>query len=76
MMVAFTELARNIIRKRQAEGVAKAKAGGVYQNHTRKPVSDCDAIRKLKVEGLSTHKITDQMGIPRKSVHWILNNAA
>ena len=76
MMAAFNELERNIIRKRQAEGVAKAKARGVYRNHTRKPVIDCDVILKLKAEGLSTHKITDQMSIPRKSVHRILNNAA
>ena len=39
MIAAVNELERNIIRKRQAEGVAKAKARGVHQNHTRKPVS-------------------------------------
>ena len=39
MIAAVNELERNIIRKRQPEGVAKDKARGVYQNHTRKPVS-------------------------------------
>ena len=39
MIAAVNELERNIIRKRQAEGVAKDKARGVHQNHTRKPVS-------------------------------------
>ncbi|MEJ6500228.1 MAG: helix-turn-helix domain-containing protein [Rhodobacterales bacterium] len=37
---------------------------------------DRDEVRKLKVEGLSTYKIADKMGISRMSVHRILNNAA
>ena len=32
LMGAFAEFERNIIRKRQAEGIAKAKAKGVYDN--------------------------------------------
>lgn len=31
LMGAFAEFERNIIRKRQAEGIAKAKARGVYR---------------------------------------------
>ena len=76
MMGAFAEFERNIIRKRQAEGIAKAKERGVYKNRKRKPVIDRDEVRKLKAEGLSTYKIADQMGISRMSVHRILNNAA
>ena len=76
MMGAFAEFERNIIRKRQAEGIAKAKERGVYKNRKRKPVIDRDEVRKLKAEGLSTFKIADQMGISRMSVHRILNNAA
>lgn len=76
MMGAFAEFERNIIRKRQAEGIAKAKERGVYKNRKRKPVIARDEVRKLKAEGLSTYKIADQMGISRMSVHRILNNAA
>ena len=76
MMGAFAEFERNIIRKRQAEGIAKAKERGVYKNRKRKTVIDRVAVRKLKAEGLSTYKIADQMGISRMSVHRILNNAA
>ena len=36
MMGAFAEFERNIIRKRQAEGIAKAKERGVYENRKRK----------------------------------------
>ena len=76
MMGAFVEFERNIIRKRQADGIAKANERGVYKNRKRKPVIDRDEVRKLKAEGLSTYKIADQMGISRMSVHRILNNAA
>ena len=76
MMGAFAEFERNIIRKRQAEGIAKAKARGVYKDRKRSTVIDRDEVRKLKAEGLSTYKIADKMGISRMSVHRILNNAA
>ena len=73
MMGAFAEFERNIIKKRQAEGVAKAKAKGVYVNHGRKPTIDRDQVHQLRGEGLSTYKIADKMGISRMSVHRILN---
>ena len=74
MMGAFAEFERNIIRKRQAEGIAKAR--GVYKDRKRSTVIDREEVRKLKAEGLSTYKIADKMGISRMSVHRILNNAA
>ena len=73
MMGAFAEFERNIIKKRQLEGIAKAKAEGVYVNHGRKPTIDRDQVHKLREEGLSTYKIADKMGISRMSVHRILN---
>ena len=36
MMGAFAEFERALIRKRQAEGIAKAKERGVYANRKRK----------------------------------------
>lgn len=71
MMGAFAEFERNIIRKRQAEGIAKAKAKGVYKG--KKPTIDRERVRELKAEGLSTYKIAESMGISRMSVHRILN---
>ena len=76
MMGAFAEFERNIIRKRQAEGIAKAKARGVYKDRKRSTTIDRDQVRNLKDEGLSTYKIADKMGISRMSVHRILNQAA
>lgn len=72
MMGAFAEFERNIIRKRQAEGIAKAKVKGVYKG--RKPTIDRDLVRQLKEQGLSTYKIASEMGISRMSVHRILNS--
>ena len=71
MMGAFAEFERNIIKKRQAEGIAKAKAKGVYKG--RKPTIDRDRVKELRGEGLSTYKIAETMGISRMSVHRILN---
>ena len=71
MMGAFAEFERNIIRKRQAEGIAVAKAKGVYKGGKKR--IDRDKVHKLKADGLSTYKIADAMGVSRMSVHRILN---
>ncbi|WP_022705498.1 recombinase family protein [Pseudorhodobacter ferrugineus] len=71
MMGAFAEFERNIIRKRQAEGIAKAKAKGIYKGGRK--VINRDKVHQLKGEGLSTYKIAEAMGISRMSVHRILN---
>ena len=71
MMGAFAEFERNIIRKRQAEGIAVAKAKGVYKGGKKR--IDRDKVHQLKAEGLSTYKIADAMGVSRMSVHRILN---
>ena len=74
MMGAFAEFERNIIKKRQAEGIAKAKAKGVYKGATKR--IDRARVNQLKAEGYSTYKIADEMGISRMSVHRILNTEA
>ena len=71
MMGAFAEFERNIIRKRQAEGIAVAKSKGVYKGGKKR--IDRDKVRQLSAEGLSTYKIADAMGVSRMSVHRILN---
>lgn len=73
LMGAFAEFERNIIKKRQLEGIAKAKERGVYANHGRKITINRDEVKRLREEGLSTYKIAAKMGISRMSVHRILN---
>ena len=72
MMGAFAEFERNIIRKRQAEGIAKAKAKGVYKGGQK--MIDYAKVQQLRDEGLSTYKIAEVMGISRMSVHRILSS--
>ena len=75
MMGAFAEFERSIIRKRQAEGIAKAKAkGGVYTG--RKPTIDVGAIQRLKADGLGATAIAKQLGIARASVYRVMGSAA
>lgn len=74
MMGAFAEFERSIIRKRQAEGIAKAKAkGGVYKG--RKPTIDLAAIQRLKADGLGATAIAKQLGIARASVYRVMRSA-
>lgn len=71
MMGAFAEFERNIIKKRQAEGIAKAKAKGVYKG-TKKRISR-ERVHQLRSQGNSTYQIAAEMGISRMSVHRILH---
>jgi len=73
LMGAFAEFERSIIRKRQAEGIAKAKARGAYKG--RKPSIDQDKIKELKEQGMGPTKIATEMGISRISVYRALNGS-
>lgn len=71
MMGAFAEFERNIIRKRQAEGIARAKAKGVYKG--RKPSIDARAVKELRDKGLGASAIARELGIGRASVYRVLD---
>ncbi len=67
MMGAFAEFERNIIRQRQAEGIARAKARGVYKGRA-KSVSD-GKIVALKAKGYKVTEIAEELGINRITVY-------
>lgn len=69
MMRAFAEFERAIIRKRQAEGIAKAKGRGVYTNRKRKSSINVNRVKGLRDEGLNNTEIAAHMGISRMSVY-------
>ena len=73
MMGAFAEFERNIIRQRQAEGIAKAKERGVYKG--RKKTADDNCIRKMKSEGHGATEIADTLGVSRMTVYRALRQA-
>ena len=70
LMGSFAEFERSIIRKRQAEGIAKAKERGVYKG--RKATIDAREIMTLKENGLGASAIAKQLGIGRASVYRVL----
>ena len=67
LMGAFSEFERNILRKRQAEGIAKAKARGVYKG--RKKTVDTAKIITLKQQGKRVSEIAAALGVSRMTVY-------
>ena len=71
MLAVFAEFETNLRKERQAEGIAKAKAAGVYKG---RPASiDANEVRKLKQQGLGASKIAAELGIGRASVYRALS---
>ncbi|MCP1556658.1 UNVERIFIED_ORG: DNA invertase Pin-like site-specific DNA recombinase [Methylobacterium sp. SuP10 SLI 274] len=67
MLGVFAEFETNLRRERQMEGIAKAKAAGVYKG---RPTSiDPAKVRALKAEGLGPAEIARRLGIARASVY-------
>jgi DNA invertase Pin-like site-specific DNA recombinase len=66
----FAEFETNIRRERQLEGIAEAKAKGVYIG--RKPSIDVAKVRAMKAEGLGATAIARALGIDRSSVYRLL----
>jgi len=74
MLGVFAEFETSLRRERQMEGIAAAKARGVYKG--RKPRIDPQEVRRLYVEeGISPTAIARQLGIARSSVYRFLPTA-
>lgn len=70
MLGVFAEFETNLRRERQMEGIARAKAAGVYKGgKTRIAV---DEVRRLSREGVGPSAIARQLGIGRASVYRLL----
>ncbi len=67
MLGVFAEFETALRRERQMEGIAKAKAAGVYKG--RKPSVPADEIRRLKIEGVAPAEIARRLGVGRTSVY-------
>ena len=73
VMGAFAEFERSLIKERQREGIAIAKAKGVFKG--RKPSlnqHDQDVLRELVATGQSKTKIAEQFGISRQTLYQYL----
>ncbi len=67
MLGVFAEFETAIRKERQLEGIAKAKARGIYKG--RKPSVPVDEVKRLKAEGIGASAIAKQLGIARSSVY-------
>ncbi len=70
MLGVFAEFETAIRKERQLEGIAKAKAEGVYKG--RKPSIDMNRIRELRAEGRGASEIARTLGIGRASVYRVI----
>ena len=75
MLGVFAEFETNLRKERQAEGIAAAKARGVYKG--RKAKIDAAVVRKLRYgEKQGPAEIARRLGIGRASVYRVLGKKA
>lgn len=74
MLGVFAEFERNLLRERQEEGIAKAKAEGRFAG--RPPTVDADEVRRLKADGVKPVEIAKRLKIGRASVYRALGPQA
>ncbi len=67
MMGAFAEFERSLIKSRQLEGIAKAKAKGVYKGRVK--TVDDHKIVSLRKQGVGVSDIAKMLTISRMSVY-------
>jgi DNA invertase Pin-like site-specific DNA recombinase len=76
MLGVFAEFETNLRKERQLEGIAKAKAAGIYAGKGRKPSIDRAKLLDLRKQGLNPTQIAKEMGINRVSVYRLLEETA
>jgi DNA invertase Pin-like site-specific DNA recombinase len=74
MLGVFAEFETALRKERQMEGIAKAKAAGVYKG--RKPSVPVDEVRRLQADGISPTEIARKLGVGRTSVYRALGQPA
>lgn len=70
MLAVFSEFETNLRRERQMEGIAKAKAKGVYKG--RKSSIDAELVKELRDRGMGATAIARELRIDRTSVYRVL----
>src|SRR5665213_2772691 len=71
MLGVFAEFETNLRRERQLEGIAAAKAKGVYKG--RPATINAAKVAALKADGLGATEIAKRLGVGRASVYRVLN---
>ena len=70
MLGVFAEFETNLRRERQLDGIATAKAAGIYK--CRPASIDAAQVREMKAQGLGATEIAKALGIVRASVYRVL----
>lgn len=75
LLGSVAEFERSIIRERQTEGIARAKARGVYQGRAKVLTGDeVDRARDLVARGVPKATVARQLGIGRSTLYRYLNS--
>jgi DNA invertase Pin-like site-specific DNA recombinase len=76
MLGVFAEFETNLRKGRQLEGIAKAKAEGIYaKNGGRKATLDADKVKALHASGMGPAAIAKQLKMARSSVYRLLEQS-
>lgn len=76
LLGAFAEFERSLIRERQAEGIERAKARGVYKGRPAAlDESQAQKLNNLAAVGVPKSRIAKQLGISRATVYRYLQVA-
>lgn len=73
LLAAVSEFERNVIRERQADGMARAKERGVYAKRRAITQSDLDEIKEKIAAGLPKAEVARQAGITTTTLYKYLN---
>lgn len=71
VLAAVVEFERELIRERQLEGIALAKAKGKYKRGPKLSPAQIDEARRLVGEGVPKTRVAERLGVSR----WTLNDA-
>lgn len=74
LLAVIADFERQVVRERQAVGIAKAKREGRYKGRKPTAMAKADEVLALNSQGLTRQKIADQLEIGVASVYRILKN--
>jgi DNA invertase Pin-like site-specific DNA recombinase len=74
MLGVFAEFETNLRKERQLEGIAKAKAAGLYKG--RPPTYSAERVRAMADQGMTAKEIMNATGMSKPSVYRLLGDSA
>ena len=75
VIASVAQFERDVMLSRQREGIAKAKADGKYKGRAPTARAKTDDVLRLLKEGVRATDVAKRLGIGRRSVYRILEDA-